>query len=947
MRKLGLLAIVLLLAVACGDDGPAYPPGPYDAIDPLSTIDVPGLSAPVDVVRDTFGVPHIYARTIEDAAFANGYIMPSDRLPQMDLFRHAASGTLSELFGAADRDQIDGDIRMRMHRMRPVAAEAWAELQASTDPIDQEIVRYLTRFSDGVNQYLEELVAGRYTLDPAIEVFFDPARTAAWEPVDSLTIGRLQTWVLSYTDFDLRITDAYQRGRSVFDPAAGDPALARRAGAQYDLIQVTPLDPTSVIDGFPNVTQDTGSRAKPAALPGTVRPWVSADVLGAAQRTLHGPGGLPWLQQAALPSASNNWVVGPGLAGGKTLLANDPHLSLVNPSLWYLIHLTVPGALDVEGATFPGLPAVQLGHNAHLAWGATVVVHDVSDFYLEEIVPCSDGGGDCALRDGQELAIETIQETIGIGALGTVVDEQVVTYEVVPGHGPIIPTIQDHEIIPRAGSEAISVKYTGYEVTHEVRAMYLMTKATTVEEGFAALEHWGHGAMNWVLVDDEGTIGWTSMARVPWRSPGCFTFHPDTNPDGVAPYMVVPGDGSCEWEGWMDARYIPHVINPAQGYIATANADPVGETFDGDALNGPVVDGRPLYAAALYDPGYRAGRITRRLEALRDGGAPMTLDDMADLQADTYSNFGAEMQPHIVAAGAAFAEELASPGTHPDLEVWVAALPADRRTRLQDALARLTAWSAATPAAVEGTPSAAEITDSSATSLFNIWIVLFQQAVLGDELARVGEWPEDDMTPRALKAIYVRPNELRSGIAPETGEPVLCDDLDTATEVESCTLLVLVALDASLTWGAGAEGFGTADLDEWRWGKKHTLTLEPSVPDGTLELPPPNDPNPLLGSGYPRPGDQYAVDRCDPGYTGLSMSYAHGPSMRHLVELTPGEPPRALMALPGGVTYDTRSPHYRDLMDTYWWRNEYFEMPWSTAEIIMQAEARWHLRPAN
>src|SRR5688500_10117575 len=152
------LLLTLPFAVSCGDD--ATRGGPFDAIPIDETVVAAGLAGPVDVVRDRFGVPHIRATTIEDAAFVNGYVTARDRILEMDLLRHFASGTVAELFGALDAGQIDGDLEMRMHRMRPVAEETFAALQASSDPIDQEIVRVLERYADGVNQLVEELAAG-------------------------------------------------------------------------------------------------------------------------------------------------------------------------------------------------------------------------------------------------------------------------------------------------------------------------------------------------------------------------------------------------------------------------------------------------------------------------------------------------------------------------------------------------------------------------------------------------------------------------------------------------------------------------------------------------------------------------------------------------------------------------------------------------------------------
>lgn len=919
------LAALTVAAAACGggDDGDSEPVGPYDDVPLGEVVPADGLSAPVHVVRDEFGVPHIYAQTIDDLAFANGYVMAADRIQQMDLFRHFASGSVSRLFGSLDQDVIDDDLEMRVHRLRHYAQLSWDELQASDDPTDQELVRYMLRFSDGINQYNAELLEGQRTMDDAVAVFFDPARWLPWTPVDSLALARLQAWSLSYEDRELDFTADYQR--------------ARELGLEdvfWDLYSLAPIDRTSTIDGFPNVESDTGTRARVA---GAVRPQVPAELLRRrAPRSR-------WSPRHAL-DGSNNWVVGPQHAGGSTILANDPHLQLSSPSVFYLIHLVVEGDVDVAGISFPGIPGVILGHNDRIAWGGTVVNHDVTDFYLEQIVPCAAGGGDCVVFDGGEVKIETWTETLEVGALGTITETRQITYEIVPHHGPIMPAIADHDLVPRAGDRAISVKFTGYEPSQDLRAFARLWRADTVEEGMEGMRDFAFGGQNWVMVDDSGNIGWTTTARVPWRSAACFTFDRDTAPDGVAPFFVLPGDGSCEWEGWMSDRYMPHALNPAKGYLATANADPVGTTFDGDPINGPIVDGRPLYAGATdYANGNRVGRITRALEALFDGG-DVTLDDMAAVQADAYSNNGALFTPHFVAAVAKLEEELATPGTHPDLAAFAASLDGAQVARLLEARDRLAAWSFDTPAAVDGAPTDADLRDSSATSIFNHAMVFYLRFAFEDDAALLGRGVGTGFVTPGY-AVLARTDELGTGLAPETGEAALCDDRGTAGEVESCTLMLVRALHSAATLLAGPQGFGTDDMDAWTWGALHTLTLQALLPADELDIPPPNDPTPVLRGGYPRHGDVDSVDASSPGYGDFDFRYDHGPAMRHLTQFTPGAPPVTWMALPGGQSSDRASPHFGDLMDDYWYRNQYFALPFTTQEIVAAGELRLRLDP--
>ncbi len=190
MRWLPFIAATAVLVLACGgEDGVK---GPYDGL-PVTFESTAGLSAPVHVARDKYGVAHIRGKSVADVAFVQGYVMAHDRLPQMDILRRLGAGTLAELFGALDAKVIDSDLEMRMHRMKPIAQQTWDMLTASADPTDAKVVQLVQRFADGVNAYADDVRANKWTIDPNILASFDPARFAAWSPVDSLVLGRFQS----------------------------------------------------------------------------------------------------------------------------------------------------------------------------------------------------------------------------------------------------------------------------------------------------------------------------------------------------------------------------------------------------------------------------------------------------------------------------------------------------------------------------------------------------------------------------------------------------------------------------------------------------------------------------------------------------------------------------------------------------------------------------------
>jgi penicillin amidase len=817
---------------------------------------------------------------------------------------------------------------MRMFGFGKRADAAVDELRAMNDPDASAVVTYLESFSAGVNAYIAEIKADPSLIDPAAAAFVAPDKMSPWLPADSLAIGMLQAWSLSYDTTELDMSDAREAGRLAFPAGDANPEKAARAYAALDLFPVEQIDHSSSIPGWPNVEVDSGSRARHAPHPAALftGPHVSRQLL-AQVKNAGRPVGVFGMTFHNREDGSNNWVVGPSLAGaGRTIVANDPHLQLSSPPLFHDIHITVPGKLDVSGVSLAGVPGIVLGHNATLGWGATTSYHDVADFFVEDIHACAQGGGNCVTYAGAEVKLVEDVETFNVGALGTMTDSFTATYEVVPHHGPILPIIAGNRIVPRSAAQGISVQYTGFDDSYEILALYRLQRASTVQAGFDALDVFHFGSQNWVIADDAGHIGWTTNARLPRRTAGCFAFDAATNPFGAAPFYVNPGDGDCQWGEDMDPRYIPHAIDPPAGYVATANADPVGETFDGNALNGPLVDGLPLYAGYDYGPGFREGRITRRLEAYKTAGTPVGLDEMATIQSDTYSNVGAIMAPFILNA----IDQLDT-GTGPaDLASFS---PADK-AKIDALGAALAAWTYATPAAVESDASAAVLGDSKATVIFNFWQIAFYQLAFGDELAALGSLPRNDFTISTAIWALSDPDHLLTGRSPVTDQALLCDTIGTPA-VESCSYQILMGLlDASdhITSLLGS------DPTQWKWGRVHQARLDAMVPVDALTLP-------SADGGYPRPGDSHVIDSANPSISSYDFIYRHGPAMRNLMLFAAGKTPERRFQLPGGEIMDSRSPHYRDQADENWSKNVYVSVPFTPAEVIAKAEERWVLEP--
>jgi penicillin amidase len=389
--------------------------------------------------------------------------------------------------------------------------------------------------------------------------------------------------------------------------------------------------------------------------------------------------------------------------------------------------------------------------------------------------------------------------------------------------------------------------------------------------------------------------------------------------------MVLPGDGSCEWTGEVESRFLPQDHNPAKGFIATANNDLVGTTKDGNPFNDAH------YIGWDHDTGHRIARITERLQALVDRGG-VTPAEMVELQGDHRSPLGALLAPKFVEAARRVQAERAQPGTHPELSGLVQRSTAADLDLLAQVADRLVAWTYGTPTGVDigdGEPSAAEISDSIAASLFNASLLRLVQLTLDDEINAIGMRPGSKGLARTLQLAILEPGKLAT-YSEARGDTVLWDNLATA-ELETRDERIAASMILGANYLRGRFG---PDLPQWRWGKLHTLTLVSMVPpvlgESPVTLPAPG--NAVFPGGYPRPGDNFGVDASAFGMSNPEkFSYENGPVQRLVVEMTP-EGPRAWNALPGGQVFDPRSPRHSDELE-HWRRNQAPSLYFTDAEV--------------
>jgi len=569
------LAAIVLLAVAAGLAVFASLRQSLPLVN--GAVVVPGLSGPIDIVRDADAVPHIFAATESDALFGLGYVHAQDRLWQMEFQRRVGLGRLSEIFGDATLPQ---DRFLRTVGYARAARSAWASMP---DNARRQVNAYVA----GVNAFLADHHAS--ALPPEFRLLrFEPE---PWTGVDVVVWVKMMAW-------DLSANYSFELLRHDLAAAVGQEKLAQLMPPLADegLSILTSSAPTPLLQGRPLLDAFTRALSKG-------QPAVADFLLGGATTESLG---------------SNNWVVdGSRTATGKPLLANDPHLGSKIPSLWYLAHMSA-GTFDVIGATLPGGPAVVLGRNRFIAWGMTNVAADVEDLYRETLDP---SGRFAEFRGAQE-PLQIVPETIGVkGRAPVTIDVRI------SRHGPLVSdaiNMTNDEQPPgrrRAALEPLAFRWTALDATDMTTASILeLDTARNWNEFVSALSDFVVPSQNFVYADVDGHIGYYAPGRIPIRAHG----------DGSQP--ADGASGANEWTGWVPFAQLPHVFDPPEHFIVTANQR-------------PAPPGYPYLLGSDWPEPYRAQRITDLIRQKRS----LTPDDFAAMQADTVSLHAQALVPLLVA----------------------------------------------------------------------------------------------------------------------------------------------------------------------------------------------------------------------------------------------------------------------------------------------------------
>ncbi|MGE5223013.1 MAG: penicillin acylase family protein [Omnitrophica WOR_2 bacterium] len=577
-----LLSVFVIICIALGTVAYTLPRRSFPQTQ--GEIHLGGLKGPVDIYRDAYGIPQIYAASEHDLFFAEGYVHAQDRFWQMDFWRHIGSGRLSEMFGESEL-QTDKFLRTM----------GWARVvQKELAVFDPESKAILDAYAEGVNAYLSNHQGAAISLEYAVLGLLTPGyKPEPWTPLNTMTWAKVMAWDLGGNMDEeiqraiLQSTLTSQQVDELFPPYPSDrPVIVTGLSASASAAHPAGLSPADYARKFAALSPAFAALQK------------QIDSVGA----MSGPSG-PGI-------GSNNWVISGKLtATGKPLLANDPHLSPQMPSIWYEVGLhcvqkTQTCPYEATGFSFAGVPGVIIGHNDRIAWGFTNVGPDVQDLYIEKINPANPNQYEV---NGKWVDMQVITETIQV-AKGSPV-QLTVRYT---RHGPLISGVFDLKGL--AGSSwmalpeqyGVSLRWTALDISHTWRAVLEIDRAQNWDDFRNAARDFDVPAQNMVYADVDGNIGYQTPGLIPIRAHG----------DGRYP---VPGwTDEYEWTGYIPFDKLPSTFNPSQGFVATANNAVVGPNY-------------PYMITADWDYGFRAQRI---VDMIQHAPGPVDIAYIQKMQGD-------------------------------------------------------------------------------------------------------------------------------------------------------------------------------------------------------------------------------------------------------------------------------------------------------------------------
>ena len=528
------------------------------------SIAVAGLGDRVEIVRDRHGIPHIYGKSENDAWTGLGFAHAQDRLWQMEMNRRVGAGRLSEILG---EKTIGTDKFLRTLSVYHFAERTVAKM-------DPEARAAIEAYAAGVNAFI---ATHDGPLPPEFLVL--GVEPEPWTVADTLVWAKMMAWDLG--------------------------ANWRNEIMRFQMVQAG-LDANQLNELFPPYPGDA-----PVSLPDLAKLYEGVDI-DASQFAALPPAVVP-----DRANGSNNWVLAPErTASGKPLLANDPHLGLSAPPVWYFAHVEAPG-LKVMGASLPGVPGIVLGRNDRIAWGFTNTGPDVQDMYIERLLP---GDPSQYVTPEGSAKFEVRREVIKVKDAGDVVIDVRSTR-----HGPVISDASGSSAKVAGKGHVLAFAWTALrDDSGTARAILGFNRARNWTEFVKALRSYDVPQQNMVYADVDGNIGYYAPGRIPVRKPE----------NKVKGFMPVPGwDAAYDWDGYIPFDELPHIYNPSRGYVATANHKVVSKDY-------------PHHLTLEWTAPYRA----RRIEELLASREKHTVDSFRAIQSDVKSLVATDLLPRLLKA---------------------------------------------------------------------------------------------------------------------------------------------------------------------------------------------------------------------------------------------------------------------------------------------------------
>jgi len=526
-----------------------------------------GLQRKVIIRYDENRIPHIFAQNDHDLYFAQGYVTVADRLWQMDIQTRSAAGRLAEIIGpkALQADEY--------HRRMGMVYGAENSLRAIMK--DERMKVMINAYTAGINAYIRQLWKRDYPIEFKL-LDYEPED---WKPINCVLLMKLMDETLAgHSDAAAMTNVLHKFGPNVTNDLFPDRTMHEEpiipAGTKWDF-KALPL-PKPAADLIASMAAPVRHKAKVEGI------------------------------------GSNNWVIaGKKTVSGYPILANDPHLNLTFPSIWYQMQLSAPG-INTYGVTIPGAPCVVIGYNNHISWGETNVDADVLDFYR---IKFKDDSHNTYWYNNQwHKTIKRI-EHIAVRGQAPVNDTVIYTHQ-----GPV--AYENAAKRPKAYNDipvGSAVRWIAHDQTDDLLTFYLLNRANNYDDYRKALSYYTAPAQNFIFASADKDIAMTVNGRFPLKF------------KDQGKYILDGSDPANDWQGWVPAAQNPAAKNPARGYLSSANQSPTDASY-------------PYYINWSFGPYERGKRINERLAAMQNA----TVDSMRALQTDTYSISARDVLPTMI-----------------------------------------------------------------------------------------------------------------------------------------------------------------------------------------------------------------------------------------------------------------------------------------------------------